>query len=274
MLGREQIPARSCARQGVCRSGRSRWGWLFLAAVPGTLCGQWPACPALLAGSCWVPSSGFVTPVTFTSWAAALEPGVCVCLLFHCDLAVVSSSPPRSMAVGSLLSPLWVQLCKSSACFPAECWSHLAACLGWDDGLEMEFPQKEHPSGGLEDWEVQVEPWWLRMEPSHRHGGVSSGDLQKTFLGHFSATGWFWRRGGFHRDVHPVLPGGTRWRRRLKDLVALAGLGAKGLPPTAVMSLQVSAPSTRSCDPRARQWGWGSLEPFPAEPGADPTFEP
>lgn len=46
---------------------------------------------------------GFLTPVTFTSWAAALEPGVCVCLFFHCVLAVVSSSPPRSMSVACLL---------------------------------------------------------------------------------------------------------------------------------------------------------------------------
>lgn len=46
---------------------------------------------------------GFLTPVTFTSWAAALEPGVCVCLFFHCVLAVVSSSPPRSVSVACLL---------------------------------------------------------------------------------------------------------------------------------------------------------------------------
>lgn len=46
---------------------------------------------------------GFLTPVTFTSWAAALEPGVCVCLFFHCVLAVVSSSPLRSMSVACLL---------------------------------------------------------------------------------------------------------------------------------------------------------------------------
>lgn len=46
---------------------------------------------------------GFLTPVTFTSWAAALEPGACVRLFFHCVLAVVSSSPPRSMSVACLL---------------------------------------------------------------------------------------------------------------------------------------------------------------------------
>lgn len=62
------------------------------------------------AQCCWLGSAGafqrergFLTPVTFTSWAAALEPGVCVCLFFYCVLAVVSSSPPRSMSVACLL---------------------------------------------------------------------------------------------------------------------------------------------------------------------------
>lgn len=110
---------------------------------------------------------------------------------------------------------------------------------------------------------------WLRMEPSHRHGGVSSGDPQKTFLGHFSTIWWFWRRGSFRREAHPggtsfpVAPGGAGAQR----IRFSAGLGANGSPPTAVMSLQVSAPTTQSCAPhqaglslRARQWGWGSLE--------------
>lgn len=51
--------------------------------------------------------------------------------------------------------------------------------------MEVGFHQKEHPSDGLGEWEVQVRCRWLRMEPSHRHGGVSSGDPQKTFLSRF-----------------------------------------------------------------------------------------
>lgn len=124
--------------------------------------------------------------------------------------------------------------------------------------------------------------WWLRMGPSHRHGGVSSGDPQKSFLGHFSTIWWFWRRGGFRREAHPggtsfpVAPGGAGGQRILFP----AGLGANGSRPTAVMSLQVSAPSTQSCAPppgrpQGTAVGMGlSGVLFPAEPGADPTLEP
>lgn len=68
----------------------------------------WVATSVPIAAGClpliaFPQERGFLTPVTFTSWAAALEPGVCICLFFHCVLAVVSSSLLRSMSVACLL---------------------------------------------------------------------------------------------------------------------------------------------------------------------------
>lgn len=112
MLGRELIWSELGANPGMklCQArGLPGWdrlesplGVAGLAAVPGTVCGQ---CPALLAGSCCVPSSGkrLSDCSNIYQLGAALELGVCVCLLFHCRLADVSSSPLRSVAVGSLL---------------------------------------------------------------------------------------------------------------------------------------------------------------------------
>lgn len=141
--------------------------------------------------------------------------------------------------------------------------------FGWDDGMEVGSHQKEHPSDGPEEWEGQVRWRWLRMEPSHRHGGVSSGGPPQDLLGPFFYHLMVLEKSWFLREAHPrwhVLAGGTRWRRRSKDPV-LCRSGSKGLAPTAVMSVPVSAPSRQSCAPRPGQpqpqgkgRGWGSLE--------------
>lgn len=102
-----------------------------MASVPGGA-----GCILLVA---FHQERGFLTPVTFTSWAAALEPGVCACLFFHCALAVVSSSPPRSMSVACLfITPLGAALEVFSQCWFSSCslgtskqlGPHLSACLG------------------------------------------------------------------------------------------------------------------------------------------------
>lgn len=201
----------------------------------------------------------FLTAVTLPSWAAALEPGVGVCLLFHCALArLVSSSPPRSVALGSLCNPFGCSSARIQPGFRQNASPVWLGVFGWDDGMEVGSHQKEHPSDGPEEWEGQVRWRWLRMEPSHRHGGVSSGGPPQDLLGPFFYHLMVLEESWFLREAHPrwhVLAGGTRWRRRSKDPV-LCRSGSKGLAPTAVMSVPVSAPAGRAVPP-----GQASLSP-------------
>lgn len=126
-----------CAGQGGVLQARDvPEGWMVAALGRSARTAMWvkasvpggAGCALLVA---FQQERGFLTAVTFTSWAAALEPGVCACLFFHCALAVVSSSPLRSMSVACLfITPLGAALEVFSQCWFSSCSLGMSKQLG------------------------------------------------------------------------------------------------------------------------------------------------
>lgn len=227
----------------------------------------------------------FLTAVTLPSWAAALEPGVGVCLLFHCALArLVSSSPPRSVALGSLCNPFGCSSARIQPGFRQNASPVWLGVFGWDDGMEVGSHQKEHPSDGPEEWEGRVRWRWLRMEPSHRHGGVSSGGPSQDLLGPFFyhlmvlEESWF-PPGGTSPVARPCR--GHQVAQEVKGSGSLQvwvkGTGSHCCDECAGLSPQQAelCPQARPASAPGQGKGMGLPGAlFAAEPGAHPTSEP
>lgn len=148
--------------QGAVGPGTSPRGWPLAVAVPGTSCGQRPACPVLLAGSCWCLPAGKGFSDSSNTYQLGSSSGAgCVrlsvlllCLgrrlllpaeINVCGLPFIT---PLGAALEVFSRWCWFSSCSVGAL--EQLGPRLAGWLGWDDGLEVGFHQQGHPSRDLQ----------------------------------------------------------------------------------------------------------------------------